>query len=205
MMAREASLIAGEAWWPISVVLALSALSLMLPVPWFAVVGLLFALMLLLLFRDPHRQIPATPLAVLSPVDGEVTAIDVMSEQDAGGRRTVISIRLSLLAAWSIRAPVEGKVMGLRGLKSGPSRGLWLRTDENDEVITELDGRSRPYWCRPVAFIRPGERLGQGQRFGYRRLARTARVHIYGPVNVRVSEGDRIRAGADLLAMLVHD
>lgn len=204
-MKREASLIAGEAWWPVSILLALSALSLLLPVPWVALAGLAIALVLLLLFRDPVRRIPATPLAVLCPVDGEITRVETVSDQESGGQRTIIDIRIPLLAAWSIRAPVEGKVMGLRGLKSGPSRGLWLRTDENDEVITELNGRSRPYWCRPVAFIRPGERLGQGQRFGYRRLARQARVHIYGAVNVRVSEGDRVRAGADLLATLVHD
>ncbi|MDQ2069437.1 hypothetical protein [Natronospira bacteriovora] len=204
-MAREASLVAGEAWLPVGVLLLLSALALLWPLPWLSLLGLLMAVGLLILFRDPVRRIPSTPLAVVSPVDGEVLAVEQPEEGASGERWTVIHLRISRLAAWSIRAPVEGKVMGLRGKKQGPERGLWLRTDENDDIITELEGRSRPHWCRPIAFIRPGERLGQGQRFGYRRLAREARVHIQGNLNLKVAAGDRVRAGTDMLAVLIHD
>jgi len=204
-MTRDGSLIAGEAWWPIVVLLLLSGLALFLPFPWLALLGLLLVCVLIVVFRDPARDIPSLPLAVVSPVDGRIRDIIQAKASDGEGRETVIVIEIARLAAWSLRAPVEGKVMGLRGLKEGPERGLWLRTDEGDDVVTELIGRARPYWARPVAFVLTGERLGQGWRFGYRRLAREARVHVYGTPTLEVKKGQRVRAGADLLATLVHD
>ncbi|MCP1726175.1 phosphatidylserine decarboxylase [Natronospira proteinivora] len=204
-MARNGSLIAGEAWWPIAFLLLMSGLALLLPFPWIALLGLLLTVFLIFIFRDPARDIPALPLAVVSPVDGVIEVIEQPKAPEGEPQDTVIVIRIAPLAAWSIRAPVEGKVMGLRGLKEGPTRGLWLQTDEGDDVVTELTGRSRPYWSRPVAFVRTGERLGQGWRFGYRRLAREARVHVYGKLKLEVKAGQRVRAGSDLLATLVHD
>jgi hypothetical protein len=36
-------------------------------------------------------------------------------------------------------------------------------------------------------------------------MARTAFVHVYGDAKIGVSQGQRIRAGSDLLATLVHE
>ncbi|MEA5444773.1 hypothetical protein VCB98_02960 [Gammaproteobacteria bacterium AB-CW1] len=203
-MARESGLLAGEGWWLVIALLAVSALAAAFSLPWLALPALVLLLVVLALFRDPPRQIPSSPLAVVSPVDGRVLSVEV-DARSGGQPGTVIEIEVAAFGAWSIRAPVEGKVMGLRGLTEGPERGLWLQTDEQDDVVTELIGRSSPYWARPVAFVKTGERLGQGQRFGYRRWARLARVHCHGKISVQVRVGDRVHAGSDMLATLVHD
>jgi len=205
IVSRNGGVIAAEGWWPVLGLLLLSALATLVALPWLALLGVLLSCGVLFLFRDPPRKVPSLPLAVVAPVDGVIR--DIQQSSDNSGQDTpviVIEIDILTFGAWSIRAPVEGKLMGLRGLKQGPERGLWLRTDENDDVVTELLGRSRPYWARPVAFVKTGERLGQGQRFGYRRLASQARVHIYGGANLNVSTGQRVYAGTDLLATLFH-
>lgn len=204
-MARDGGYLAGEGGWLVLFGLLGAAIAAVFGLPWLSLVGLLLTVAALVLFRDPPREIPSAPLAVVSPVDGTVTAVRPATGHGEGEMGQVIEIRIHHLGAWSIRAPVEGKVMGLRGLESGPERGLWLRTDEDDDVVTELAGPSRPYWVRPVAVVKTGERLGQGQRFGYRRLARTARIHIRGRANISVTEGQRVLAGADLLATLIHE
>ena len=38
------------------------------------------ALLLVVLFRDPDREIPSQPLAVVSPADGKVTSISTVSD-----------------------------------------------------------------------------------------------------------------------------
>lgn len=203
-MTHDGGYLAGEGGWFVLIAVVAAGGAVLLSLPWLALAALAVAVFALVLFRDPPRQVPSAPLAVVCPLDGVVESIDTVDAEGKAGR-VVIGLRIHRLGAWSIRAPVEGKVMGLRGLSDGPNRGLWLRTDENDDVVTELRGPSRPYWFRPVAVVKTGERLGQGQRFGYRRMARQAFVHIYGDVKIGVSQGQRVKGGADLLATLLHD
>jgi phosphatidylserine decarboxylase len=54
----------------------------------------------------------------------------------------------------------------------------------------------------PKAFVRYGERVGQGQRFAYLRLAPRAAVFLPESANLRVGVGDRVLAGSDILAEL---
>jgi phosphatidylserine decarboxylase len=203
-MSRDGGYLAGEGGWFVLASVLVAGGAVLLSLPWLALAALGVAVAALVLFRDPPRQVPSAPLAVVCPLDGVVESIDEVASNGAAAR-IVIVLRISRLGAWSIRAPVEGKVMGLRGLEDGPERGLWLRTDEGDDVVTELRGPTRPYWFRPVSVVKTGERLGQGQRFGYRRMARTAFVHVYGDAKIGVSQGQRVRAGSDLLATLVHE
>lgn len=203
-MKHDGGYVAGEGGWFVLIAVVAAGSAVLLSLPWLALAALGVAVFSLALFRDPPRQIPSLPLAVVCPVDGVVESIDTIEAEGQAGH-VVIVLGIHRLGAWSIRAPVEGKVMGLRGLRDGPQRGLWLRTDENDDVVTELRGPSRPYWFRPVAVVKTGERLGQGQRFGYRRMARQAFVHIYGDAKIGVTQGQRVKAGSDLLATLQHE
>jgi phosphatidylserine decarboxylase len=97
--------------------------------------------------------------------------------------------------------------MDLRGdqpRSSGPreASGLWLRTDEDDDVVLQFHGHR--FGLAPRAFLRYGERVGQGQRCAYLRLTRFAEVQL--PINGRVLvvTGQRVSAGSDVLAKLPH-
>lgn len=175
--------------------------------PWTLLPSGLLMLVLVALFRDPWRSVPAAPLGVLSPVDGTVLS---MTRLESGVlEREAVRLVLSVnnLGAYTARSPIEGKVLDPRDNLSAVSRaldisGMWVRSDEGDDVVVLFHG---PWGIgSPRAFLRYGERVGQGQRFAYLRLARRAEVYLPTTVVSRVAEGDKVRAGLDTLAELRH-
>lgn len=168
--------------------------------------GILFAY-LVLVFRDPRREIPAVPLGVLSPVDGTVVGIGLTDKGVLNGEAHKIIIRVNSLGTYTARCPVEGKIMDFRvelsqSVAPGGARGLWVRTDEEDDVVLQFHGHR--LGLAPLAFLGYGERVGQGQRCAYLRLTRFAEIQL--PINGRVlvSEGQQVSAGSDVLAKLPH-
>ena len=160
-----------------------------------------------LVFRDPRRNVPAVPLGIVSPVDGTVVDIGLTDKSVLIGEAHKIIIRVDSLGTYTARCPVEGKIMDLRGDQPhqpvpGETSGLWVRTDEDDDVILQFHGHR--FGLAPRAFLRYGERVGQGQRCAYLRLTRFAEVQL--PINGRVlvTAGQRVAAGSDVLAKLPH-
>ena len=162
---------------------------------------------LFLIFRDPKRDIPATPLGVVSPVDGVVIDVGLTDKSVLNGEAQKIIIRVNSLGTYTARCPVEGKIMDFHGDPQRDqagiaSSGLWVQTDEGDDVVLQFHGHR--LGLAPLAFLRYGERVGQGQRCAYLRLTRFAEVQV--PINVRiqVAAGQRVLAGRGLLAKLPH-
>ncbi len=160
-----------------------------------------------LVFRDPRRDVPAVPLGIVSPVDGIVAGIGLTDKSILNGEAHKIIIRVSSLGTYTARCPIEGKIMDFRGAQParqvpGETSGLWVRTDEDDDVVLQFHGHR--FGLAPHAILRYGERVGQGQRCAYLRLTRYAEVQL--PINGRVlvTEGQRVSAGSDVLAKLPH-
>jgi len=160
-----------------------------------------------LVFRDPRRDVPAVPLGIVSPVDGIVAGIGLTDKSILNGEAHKIIIRVTSLGTYTARCPIEGKIMDFRGAQPagqvlGETSGLWVRTDEGDDVVLQFHGHR--FGLAPRAILRYGERVGQGQRCAYLRLTRYAEVQL--PINGRVlvTEGQRVSAGSDVLAKLPH-
>ena len=166
--------------------------------------GALFVL-LWLIFRDPRRQIPAIPLGVVSPVDGRVTAVDLVDRGVVQGEAHRIFISIDMLGTYTARCPVEGVIKDLNTLAAEKvvdyrTNALWVQTDEGDSVVLQFHG----YRLRlaPSAFVRYGERIGQGQRCAYLRLTGVAEVHLPIAGRVLVEPGQRVTAGLDVIGRL---
>lgn len=162
-------------------------------------------LWLLLVFRDPHRQIPASPLGIVSPVDGRVVDIGLSDRGILASEVHRIRLQVDSFGTYTARSPVEGKIMDLRcdlpeGSRSVDPRGLWVRTDESQDVLLQFVGHR--FGLAPRAFLGFGERVGQGQRCAYLRLTRYADIEIPLDSRVMVEAGQPVRAGEDLLARL---
>ena len=172
--------------------------------PRYAVIPLVLLVWLVLIFRDPKRDIPAVPLGVVSPVDGVVVDVGLTDKSMLGGEAHKIIIRINSLGTYTARCPVEGKIMDfLGGARQHPSSsGLWVQTDEGDDMVLQFHGHR--FGLAPLAFMRYGERVGQGQRCAYLRLTRFAEVQlpIHGRINV--AKGQSVLAGSDVLAKLPH-
>src|SRR6266849_7367333 len=72
----------------------------------FAVPVLLLAVFFLWFFRDPEREIPLLPGAVVSPGDGKVTDVSLVTTDDTSWNR--ISIFLSVFDVHVNRSPIAG-------------------------------------------------------------------------------------------------
>ncbi len=207
MHGRRNPFIAQEGVLPMALVAAIGVLLYVYVSPWLALPALGLLVLLFLLFRDPRRSIQAVALGVVSPVDGEVLAIERTDDCAIQGEALRIRIGIDTLGAYTARSPVEGKVMNLRAQlqevgRDCPANAMWLVTDEGDNVVLQFHGHR--LGLAPRAFIAVGERVGQGHRCAYLRLSRYAEVYMPVTGRVNVSVGSTVRAGSDLLAMLPH-
>jgi phosphatidylserine decarboxylase len=159
------------------------------------------------LFRDPNRAIPAHPLAAVSPVDGVVVEVTMTDNNVTGAAARKIILLVDSFGAYTARSPVEGTILDPRVKSLHPDAawqhpGLWIRTDEGDDVLLRFHGYR--FGLVPHAFSRYGDRVGQGARCAYLRLTRFAEVCL--PINSRVLvvAGQRVSAGTDILGTLPH-
>jgi phosphatidylserine decarboxylase len=172
-----------------------------------AVAAAVLFFVLVLVFRDPRRIIPASPLGVVSPVDGRVVDIDLADRGVVQGEAHRVHIRIDSLGSYTARSPVEGQIKDLRSIAServGEYRtnALWVQTDEGDDVVVQFRGYR--FGLPPRSFIGFGQRVGQGQRCAYLRLTRFAEVHLPVETNILVKPGDVLVAGTDLIGKLTH-
>jgi phosphatidylserine decarboxylase len=161
-------------------------------------------------FRDPRRHVPASPLAVVAPVDGVVSAIQESADAYVGRQAMSITLRKPWYSVITLRSPMEGKVQkqwfggsGVHlGINDGNRFAQWIQSDEGDDVCVALQPLSKSRFFR--CYLHAGERIGQGQRCGIYPLAALVEVKL--PMNslLHVKVGDRIKGGADKLATLVH-
>lgn len=159
--------------------------------PWSGLIPAVALVLLFMVFRDPHRYVTSVALGVFSPVDGRVVAIERIEKGATGAPAHRIAIKIDSMGSYTARSPVEGTIKDLQG------QGLWLQTDEDADVILRFRGYR--LGLAPRAFAEFGERLGQGQRCAYLRLARVAEVELPIEGKVLVELGQRVVAGTDVI------
>lgn len=164
-------------------------------------------LILCFIFRDPRREVPSSPLAVVAPASGRLKELG--KETDPWLKRPAMKYRI-IMSLWdvhSLRSPTEGKVMNewvTTDAEDGNRRqyACHIHTDEGDDVVLSV----RPGKAALMAGIiaRRGERVGQGQPLGF--LFFTGVIEVYLPENskTQIDPGVRIKSGSDILGQFVH-
>ncbi len=207
MKGRRKPFVAGEGL-PVILVVLLATWGLVTYVSLLSVIPMLGLIaVLILVFRDPRRRIPPEPLGVVSPVDGEIESIEHSRSGVSQGEAYRIRIRVDSLGTYTARSPVEGTIKNLNTRSDGEevdyrTNALWVQTDEGDDVVLQFDGYR--LGLPPKALQRFGERVGQGQRCAYLRLARYAELHLPVASQMQAEEGDSLVAGTSLIAQLPH-
>ena len=177
------------------------------------VVLLLLALWLIVFFRDPVRSGPRGERFVIAPADGKVVAVARVDEpMYLGAPATRLSIFMSVFDVHVNRYPVSGTVELVR---YRPGKFLHAATDkaslDNEQASVGIRGLRGRVLVRQIAGLvarrivtdgREGERVTQAERMGMIRFG--SRVDVFLPAAlhavVRVAPGDRVRAGASVLA-----
>ncbi|MGB5338052.1 MAG: phosphatidylserine decarboxylase [Gammaproteobacteria bacterium] len=162
------------------------------------------AVLVLLMFRDPDRDIPSIPTALVSPADGKVISITNTRDPYLDRPSVHMIVQMHPYGVFTTRSPTEGKVLEPPNLPDNVDtpHGVWLQTDEGDDVVMVMNrGRLNNL---PRCYIRFGERVGQGQRCGFVHLG--GNIDLYLPEHSRttVAPGDTVRSGSDVIAKLVH-
>jgi phosphatidylserine decarboxylase len=207
MPSNRYPLIAREAWPVLFVLLGLAVLAQFLVGPAAFIVTLTILFITVYLFRDPNREIPPQPLAVVSPVHGIVTLIEETEEIRLHSKAIRIQITMRTNDIYSLRSPIEGKVV--QQWSSAPDKhesrrhfDFYIKSDEGDHVVTAI--RLRDIIRRFHLYLHSGERVGQGQRCGY--LYFGGRVDVFIPIEskIRVEVGQYVQSGSSVLAQLIH-
>ena len=206
-------LIAREGWLFVLIALAAALGVGFLAGWWWSIPVWLAALFVLQFFRDPPRDVPEDPGAVLSAADGRV--VEVSRAQDPYVRREAIkvSVFMNVFNVHSNRSPVDGVVKERwyfpgafvnaaldKASLENERNALWLRTrDGHDVTCVQVAGLIAR---RILCYVGAGAELERGQRFGFIRFG--SRVDHYLPLEaeVKVAIGDKVKAAETVLAWL---
>ena len=181
-----------------------------LTVPALAIVPLLLGAFFVWFFRDPERQIPSEPGAVVSPADGKVT--DLAPCQLYGEPATRISIFLNVFNVHVNRSPVSGVITDVvykRG-KFGNAMGA-ISAEENEqnvvtvrsEVGTVVFKQIAGLIARRIVFTnKVGDRIERGQRVGLIKFGSRTDVILPPSAKVSVKVGDHVAGGSSILAVV---
>jgi len=176
--------------------------------PAWALAPLLLAVFFLWFFRDPERAIPDAAGAVVSPGDGKVTDVSLVTV--AGRKQARISIFLSVFDVHVNRSPIAGVIREVRY-----QRGKFLNAmnrasaDENEQNIVCVEGDGQVVVFKQIAgllarrivfYPKVGDRLERGQRVGLIKFGSRVDVLLDGESRLQVKVGDRVRGGASVLA-----
>ncbi len=161
-------------------------------------------------FRDPEREAPALPNAVLAPADGRVTAVEDSLDPFVGPAVRV-SIFLSPLDVHVNRAPIAGLVVGATytpgrfvaayrpDAEHNARCTLHLQGETSRVTVTQIAGVvARRIVCR----VGPGDKLDAGQRFGMIRFGSRTDCAMPRATDVRVRVGDRVTGGVTVIGIL---
>ena len=204
-------LIAQEGWPLLALILALT-IGLTTWAPWLSIPGWLVFFTLMYLFRDPHREVPALPLAIVSPVHATVVAVGVTRDPWLDRDALQVLLDVAYHNVYTLRSPTEGKLIREFCRTCEPESGLaepkrqsayWIQTDEGDDVAISIQPGRFPSRLRYYGHA--GERVGQGQRCGYLYLG--GKVSVYLPVGSRteLEVGQQVVGGSSVLGHLVHN
>ena len=168
---------------------------------------ILLALLVLNFFRDPDRQVPSNPQAIVSPADGRVVEIKNETVQGQGFRR--ISIFMSPLDVHVNRSPIAGTVRNVC-YRKGAFRiaSQDLASLENEQNVFTIEGERGAVMVKQIAGLlarrivfwkRPGDRLERGERVGLIKFGSRVDVLVDPAVELQVMVGDHVRAGSSIL------
>ncbi|WFE94738.1 phosphatidylserine decarboxylase [Micromonospora sp. WMMD987] len=162
-------------------------------------------------FRDPQRDVPEDPSAVVAAADGRVLSVQRLHDERFGdGEWLRIAVFLSVLDVHVNRTPVAGKVVDYFVADGGFVNAMKPDAEHNVAAYTVLDTahgtvvvaqRTGLIARRIVQRAPVGALLARGERFGLIRFG--SRTDVYLPADAAeplVGPGDKVIGGSSVIA-----
>jgi phosphatidylserine decarboxylase len=180
-------------------------------------VGYLLTIFTLWFFRNPKRDTPKNPNAVISSADGKVCLIDhaipPQEVQFGNNKMLRVCVFMNVFNVHINRSPIEGKIekiiykegsffnasLDKASEKNERSSMIISNNDGVQLVVVQIAGLIAR---RILGFVSDNQHLDQGERYGLIRFG--SRVDIYMPLDATVNckVGDKVVAGESVLAIL---
>jgi phosphatidylserine decarboxylase len=180
----------------------------------YAVPVLLLGAFFLWFFRDPERRIPTLPGAIVSPGDGKVTDVSLVTS--GGTPRNRISIFLSVFDVHVNRSPIGGVIRDVRYQRGKFLNAMQANSAEENEqnIVTvegQIEGQGRTVIFKQIAGLiarrivfnfKVGDHVACGERVGLIKFGSRVDVLFDNDAAIQVKLGDRVKGGATVLAVL---
>ncbi|MEV0213237.1 phosphatidylserine decarboxylase [Micromonospora sp. NPDC050695] len=162
-------------------------------------------------FRDPERDVPEDPTAIVASADGQVLSVQRLHDERFGdGEWLRVAVFLSVLDVHVNRSPVAGKVVDYFVADGGFVNAMKPDAEHNVAAYTVLDtsrgtvvvAQRTGLIARRIVQRAPiGALLAKGERFGLIRFG--SRTDVYLPADAAdplVGPGDKVVGGATVIA-----
>ena len=206
-------IVAREGWPFLAIAIALAAAVGLIVGWWWSAPFWLVALFILQFFRDPAREVPGDPRAVVSPADGRIVAVEKVRDPYLGRDALKVSVFMNVFNVHSNRSPVDGTVKQRwyhagsflnaaldKASVENERNALWFRTRGGQDVtcvqIAGLIAR------RILCYVGEGAELERGQRFGFIRFGSRVDVYLPPDAELKAALGDKVHAAESVLARL---
>ncbi len=174
--------------------------------PAVAVIPLLLLVFVISFFRDPERSPVGGPDTAVAPADGQVADIEEVDEPHfIGGRALRIGIYLSVFNVHVNRAPLDGRITGVRYSEGAFHDVRNPRAkSENEANLAGFEGVRGPFAVRQIAGLiarrivfpfKAGDELTRGQRMGMIKFGSRTELYVPAstPVKVEVEVGQNVK------------
>ena len=211
---KHDSIIAQEGYPFIILSLVITVFVAFLGISWLLFLLVLITFFIVWFFRNPERHFIEEEKVVICPADGKVIKVEnVEMNGTIAGKFKKISIFMNVFNVHVNRAPYSGKTEAINyhegKFVSANLDKASLDNERNEVLIRTEDGRM--IWAvqiagliarRIVCWIKPGDVVQKGERFGLIRFG--SRVDVYLPEDSRIAVniGDKVRAGETHLGYL---
>ena len=166
-------------------------------------------------FRDPTRETQVPEKSVLTPADGKVLEIRHLKDENnpLGAPAVKVSVFMSLFSVHVNRIPVGGKILTIlynpgkffsanldKASEQNENNRITLQTDDGRRIVlVQIAGLIAR---RIVCWIKEGDHVRTGQRFGLIRFG--SRLDLYLPDDSRiiVQPFHNVKAGETILGYL---
>jgi len=208
---RHTELVAREGWPFIGMGVVLAGVLYWLAGWAGLVTGGIITIFCVYFFRNPERIIDDTTGTVVSPADGRVMDIMTMTEDNYLQAEAIrIRIFLSIFNVHINRSPLAGRV---EWVKTVPGQYLPAYKDEvsthnarnyvglltvwGKVLVVQITGLVAR---RLVCWVKPGDSLATGERFGLIRFGSCTEVYLPQAATVLVRPGQSVKGGETVIA-----
>jgi phosphatidylserine decarboxylase len=180
---------------------------------WWSLPFWLVTIFVIQFFRDPPRQVPGLPDAVLSPADGRIVKVESVRDPYLDRDGLLVSVFMNVFNVHSNRSPVDAVVERIEY-----SAGKFINADldkastdnERNAMVLRLANGERITVVqvagliarRILCYVKAGDSLVRGQRYGFIRFGSRVDVYLPRSARPRVAVGDVVYATTSVLADL---